>query len=99
ALTLTLLASCSGKPSGDGSASADSVKFVTTQDGSAIEIKSELFDTPVAKEFLATGKNTYIGNADAVTAILSMLKMQQTKECLRQSGTAQTVVWVLKVKV
>ena len=39
--------------------------FVTTQDGSPLVIAPELFDTPAAKEFLATGKNIYVGNAEA----------------------------------
>ncbi len=90
ALTLTLLASCSGKPSGDGSASADSVKFVTTQDGSAMEIKSELFDTPAAKEFLATGKNTYVGNADAVTAGKKLFQMYSCTQCHGGDAGGQT---------
>lgn len=40
--------------------------FVATQDGAPLDIKPELFDTPEAKQFLETGKNPYIGNADAI---------------------------------
>lgn len=90
ALTLTLLASCSGKSSGDGSASANAIKFVTTQDGSAMEIKSELFDTPAAKEFLATGKNNYIGNADAVTAGKKLFQMYSCTQCHGGDAGGQT---------
>lgn len=50
------------------------IKFVTTQDGSPLEIKADLFDTPAAKEFMTTGKNSYIGNAEAVTAGKSFFK-------------------------
>ena len=90
ALTLALLASCSGKTSGDSSASGDSVKFVTTQDGSAMEIKSELFDTPAAKEFLATGKNSYVGNADAVTAGKKLFQMYSCTQCHGGDAGGQT---------
>jgi len=90
ALTLALLASCSGKPSGDVAASADSVKFVTTQDGSAMEIKSELFDTPAAKEFLVTGKNSYVGNADAVTAGKKLFQMYSCTQCHGGDAGGQT---------
>lgn len=50
-----------------GSAVAD-VTFLATQDGSTIKIDKEWFDTPAAKEFLATGKNPYIGNEEAIKA-------------------------------
>ena len=42
------------------------VTLVATQDGAPLNIKPEMFDTPAAKEFLATGKNPYVGNADAI---------------------------------
>lgn len=44
---------------------AKMMEFVTTQDGKPLEIKPELFDTPAAKEFMSTGKNTYVGNQEA----------------------------------
>ena len=90
ALMLALLASCSGKTSGDSSASGDSVKFVTTQDGSAMEIKSELFDTPAAKDFLATGKNSYVGNADAITAGKKLFQMYSCTQCHGGDAGGQT---------
>ena len=90
ALTLALLASCSGKTSGDASASGDSIKFVTTQDGSAMEIKSELFDTPAAKDFLTTGKNSYVGNADAVTAGKKLFQMYSCTQCHGGDAGGQT---------
>ncbi|PKO42922.1 MAG: cytochrome C [Betaproteobacteria bacterium HGW-Betaproteobacteria-22] len=49
------------------SAYAD-ITLVATQDGAPLNIKKELFDTPAAKEFLATGKNPYIGNEDMIKA-------------------------------
>lgn len=42
------------------------VSLTKTTDGSPLTIKKEMFDTPAAKEFLATGKNPYIGNAEAI---------------------------------
>jgi len=45
---------------------ANAIKLVKTQDGSPLEIDPAKFDTSAAKEFLSTGKNPYIGNADAI---------------------------------
>lgn len=50
-----------------GNAMAD-VNLTKTTDGSALGIDADKFDTPAAKEFLATGKNPYIGNEDAIKA-------------------------------
>lgn len=44
------------------------VSLTKTTDGSPLTIKKEMFDTPAAKEFLATGKNPYIGNEEAIKA-------------------------------
>lgn len=44
------------------------INLVTTQDGSALKVDKAMFDTPAAKEFLATGKNPYIGKEDAIKA-------------------------------
>lgn len=46
-------------------ANAD-IQLVATQDGAPLNIKPELFDTPAAKEFLKTGKNIYVGDAEAI---------------------------------
>lgn len=48
-----------------GSVFAD-ITLTKTTDGSPLQIDKASFDTPEAKEFLATGKNPYIGNADAI---------------------------------
>ncbi|HQN65526.1 MAG TPA: cytochrome c [Methylophilus sp.] len=50
-----------------GNAVAD-ISLTKTTDGSPLDIKPEMFDTPAAKEFLATGKNPYIGNEEAIKA-------------------------------
>jgi hypothetical protein len=65
-MMITLLAGCSGKTdSGSASSGGPMVAFVKTQDGSPLEIKASFFDTAQAKEFSSTGKNPYIGNAEA----------------------------------
>ena len=70
ALIMATLVGCSGKDGGSAGGGA-MLSFVKTQDGSPLEIKAELFDTPQAKEFSTTGKNPYIGNADAIAAELA----------------------------
>lgn len=42
------------------------IQFVATQDGQPLVIAANMFETPAAKEFLTTGKNPYVGNADAI---------------------------------
>ncbi len=65
-----MLAACNNNSTGSGAAQADSdikaVQFVTTQDGQPMQIDLKMFDTAAAKEFLASGKNPYIGNEDAI---------------------------------
>ncbi len=55
--------------------------FVTTQDGSPITIPAELFDTPAAKAFLETGKNSYIGDADAQKAGHKVFNLYSCTQC------------------
>lgn len=62
-----------GEKSGSGSADSGSaaaevkaIDFVTTQDGKPLAIDQAMFDTPASKEFLATGKNPYIGKEEAI---------------------------------
>lgn len=66
----TLVACSSGNQSESAAAGTASeikaIQFVTTQDGQPMEIDPKMFDTPAAKEFLATGKNPYIGNEEAI---------------------------------
>jgi cytochrome c-L len=57
------------------------VSFVKTTDGSALKIDSGLFDTPAAKEFLATGKNSYVGNAEAVAKGKKIFGMYSCTQC------------------
>jgi cytochrome c-L len=53
-------------PAAAPAASGPAIAFVDTQEGKPLVIDAALFDTPAAKEFLATGKNPYIGNEEAI---------------------------------
>jgi cytochrome c-L len=95
-ITLALLLGCSGK-SDSGSASSGGtisggamLAFVKTQDGSPLEIKAELFDTPAAKEFSTTGKNTYVGNADAIAKGKKLFQMYSCTQCHGGDAGGQT---------
>lgn len=70
-LLAALVAACGngGQSSGasaDAGGDVKAIQFVATQDGAPMEIDQKMFDTPAAKEFLATGKNPYIGNEEAI---------------------------------
>lgn len=55
------------KPEAEASsASVKMIDLVATQDGAPLKIDPAMFDTPAAKEFLATGKNPYIGQEAAI---------------------------------
>jgi len=71
--------SAGGSKSSAGS--GEMIKFVTTQDGSPLEIDAALFDTPAAKEFLATGKNSYVGNADAIAVGKKIFGLYSCTQC------------------
>ncbi len=63
-----------------GVASAD-VSFVKTTDGSTFKLDPALFDTPAAKEFLATGKNSYVGNAEAEAKGKKLFGLYSCTQC------------------
>ena len=69
--------------SADGSTSGagEMIKFVTTQDGSPLNIDTALFNTPAAKEFLATGKNPYIDNAEAIAVGKKIFGLYSCTQC------------------
>ena len=73
------------KTAGPGGAASTSggemIAFVTTQDGTALPIKAELFDTPAAKEFMTTGKNSYVGNAEAVEKGKKLFQLYSCTQC------------------
>jgi cytochrome c-L len=87
------LAACSKStaPSTDGAAApaaagaaapaGNAISFVDTQEGKPLVIDAALFDTPAAKEFLATGKNPYIGNADAIAAGKKVFGLYSCTQC------------------
>jgi len=56
-------------------------KFVATQDGSPLNIDPKLFDTPAAKEFLETGKNPYVGNAEAAAKGKKIFQLYSCTQC------------------
>ncbi len=57
------------------------IAFVTTQDSSPLIVKTELFDTPAAKEFMTTGKNSYIGNAEAIEKGKKLFQLYSCTQC------------------
>ncbi len=63
--------------------------FSSTADGKAITIPSELFDTPAAKEFLNSGKNSYIGKADAAKAGKKVYQLYSCGQCHGPIGNGQ----------
>lgn len=78
------LTACGNKDSAGSSGSSDNIKaieFVTTQDSSPLKIDVALFDTPAAKEFLATGKNPYIGNAEAEAKGKKIFQLYSCTQC------------------
>lgn len=79
----------SGSASGSA-AEMKSVGFEKTQDGSALEIKAELFDTPAAKEFYTTGKNSYIGNTEAIAAGKKLFQLYSCTQCHGGDAQGQT---------
>jgi cytochrome c-L len=90
-LALAVFAGCSGQ-SNSGSATSGSamIAFVKTQDGSPLEIKAELFDTAQAKKFSNTGKNPYIGNADAIAQGKKLFQMYSCTQCHGGDAGGQT---------
>jgi cytochrome c-L len=83
-LLIPALTGCGNKDSIDSDASAntaETTKFVTTQDSSPLVINAALFDTPAAKEFLATGKNSYIGNAEAEAKGKKIFQLYSCTQC------------------
>ena len=86
-LMLAALSACK-KDAGSGSADAAApaangkmIEFVTTQDGSPMKIDPALFTTPEAKEFMTTGKNPYIGNADAIAKGKKVFQLYSCTQC------------------
>lgn len=83
-LLVSALSACGNNETNGSAASGGDVKaieFVTTQDSSPLKIDTALFDTPAAKEFLATGKNPYIGNAEAIAKGKKVFQLYSCTQC------------------
>lgn len=82
-----------GSAATDSSPAAESggqsITFVATQDGKPFEIDPALFTTPEAKQFLATGKNPYVGNADAIAKGKKVYQLYSCTQCHGPSAQGQ----------
>jgi len=90
AILLALLAGLTGCGSKDSASTSEAgttpeavkaVEFVDTQEGKPLVIDAKLFDTPAAKEFLATGKNPYIGNEEAIKKGHKIFNLYSCTQC------------------
>jgi len=98
AMLMTLGITACGKNNGTNVADAQSetgsdakmLEFVTTQDGKPLEIKPELFDTPAAKEFMSTGKNSYVGNKEAAEKGKKLFQLYSCTQCHGGDAQGQT---------
>jgi cytochrome c-L len=66
------------------------IAFVTTQDGSQLNLKPELFDTTEAREFAATGKNLYIGKQEAADNGKKLFQLYSCTQCHGGDAQGQT---------
>lgn len=93
-VTVLALASCGkgGDSTGSGETAAEGkiIDFVTTQDGGPLTIKAELFDTPAAKEFGATGKNPYVGSQEATDKGKKLFQLYSCTQCHGGDAQGQT---------
>jgi cytochrome c-L len=91
AMLIAVLTACSSEDStsaasGDSAAaasasSAKAIEFVDTQEGKPLVIDAALFDTPQAKEFLATGNNPYLGNEEAIAKGKKVYQLYSCTQC------------------
>ena len=70
-------------------ASGNAITFVSTQDDKPFTIDNALFTTPAAKEFLATGKNPYIGNEEAIGKGKRVFGLYSCTQCHGPEGKGQ----------
>lgn len=75
---------------GEAASSGEMVQFVATQDSAPLAIKPELFDTPAAKEFMTTGKNPYVGKAEAIDKGKKLFQMYSCTQCHGGDAQGQT---------
>lgn len=89
AMLMVFLTACNSEnatssASGDkpaAGAPGKSIEFVDTQEGKPLVIDAALFDTPAAKEFLATGNNPYIGNEEAIAKGKKVFQLYSCTQC------------------
>jgi len=74
-------AAANGSTTAPAASAGKAIEFVTTQDGKPLKIDAALFDTPAAKEFLATGKNPYVGDADAIAKGKKVFQLYSCTQC------------------
>ena len=70
-------------------ASGNSISFVDTQEGKPLIIDAALFVTPAAKEFLATGKNIYVGNEEGIAKGKRVYGLYSCSQCHGPEGKGQ----------
>ena len=70
-----------GSTTAPATSAGKAIEFVTTQDSKPLKIDAALFDTPAAKEFLATGKNPYVGDADAIAKGKKVFQLYSCTQC------------------
>ena len=85
-LCLLALSACGKKEAGTAGTEAavdtgKAIEFLATQDDKPFVIDVKLFDTPAAKEFLATGKNPYVGNAEAIAKGKKIFQLYSCTQC------------------
>jgi cytochrome c-L len=76
-------------PAAAPAASGNAITFVSTQDDKPFVIEPALFVTPAAKEFLATGKNSYIGNEEAIAKGKRVFGLYSCTQCHGPEGRGQ----------
>jgi cytochrome c-L len=91
-LTLMVLNACEKTTTSTGSSdlnapavransSSPPISFVDTQESKPLVIDLALFSTPAAKEFLVTGKNPYIGNAEMIAKGKKIFGLYSCTQC------------------
>jgi len=60
---------------------ANAATFTSTADGKSMDIPASMFDTPAAKEFLNSGKNSYVGNVAAIKGGKKVYQLYSCSQC------------------
>ncbi|MFA6179121.1 MAG: c-type cytochrome [Candidatus Methylopumilus sp.] len=69
---------------------AAQVEFVDTQESKPLKINPALFDTRQAKQFLATGKNAYIGDQAGIASGKKIYQLYSCTQCHGGNAQGQT---------